>query len=366
MSIGGKEKKLNNQNSYTYDKRSIVMLFACVAVLLALTVAFFVVAGTVSKVEGTPNVKEQDTEKVNDNKTPSTPASKVDDYPFAVHSTKDHMPKLGDKTVIIPDEDIYSEFAILVDAESGQAIASRKATEKIYPASMTKMMTLAVVVDNLKNTESLKDVITVSESTQKEMERLHSSGVGLKAGYSLTVEEMLYALMLYSDGAAATELAIYTAGSTEMFVALMNQKAKSIGMQNSNFTNCTGLHDDNLYSTCRDIAALLSYCMENDLCKKIMSSASYGRVKLGDTEVMFWHQYLILKDDKVGKYAFPKSGSVIAGKTGLTDEAGYCLATYYEKGGKGYICVTAKDMNPGSTVHVKYVDHKTIYENYVK
>jgi hypothetical protein len=194
------------------------------------------------------------------------------DRPFADGASGEVLLPWADEYTIIPAESLKSSYAALADLSTGENIASRKADEVIYPASMTKVMTLIVVVENLPSEDSLQDTITVSQAVYDEMKRQGSSGIGMEAGEKLTVEAMLYALMLKSDGIAACELAKYIAGSEEAFVELMNQKAENMGLPNTHFMNPTGLFHEDHKTTSREIASIMAYAMNMNLCRKILKT----------------------------------------------------------------------------------------------
>ena len=120
--------------------------------------------------------------------------------------------------------------AALAKISDGQIIASSGADERVYPASLTKVMTLIVVVEHLRSEAALQETITISSNVVDAMKAEGASGIGLAAGEKLTVESLLYMLMLQSDGVAACELARYVADTEEAFVSLMNQKAQSMGL----------------------------------------------------------------------------------------------------------------------------------------
>lgn len=267
---------------------------------------------------------------------------------------------------IIPANSIHSSFAALADLSTGEIIASRKADEVIYPASMTKVMTLIVVVENLPDSSSLQDVITVSNQVYDEMVRQGSSGVGLEPGEKLTVESMLYALMLKSDGIAACELARYIAGSEEDFVELMNQKAEKMGLSNTHFENPTGLFHKDHKTTSREIATIMAYAMNMRLCRKILMTQSYTAPCIGADGKSFnynlFHNLIVTQFEKISPNQ-PSDVTVAAGKTGYTEESRYCLVTYAESAdGHGYVCVTAKSGGYAECI----ADYLTIYNSYAK
>ena len=155
---------------------------------------------------------------------------------------------------------ILSESAVLIDASSGTILAQKNADKKMYPASLTKIMTAILAIE----LGELTDVITVDDDTPFEIEGSH---IALEPGEILTLKDLLYALMLPSANDAASVIAKHYGGSLENFVKMMNQKAKELGAYNTNFTNPHGLHDTNHYSTAADLALITKYAMENDTFK---------------------------------------------------------------------------------------------------
>jgi D-alanyl-D-alanine carboxypeptidase (penicillin-binding protein 5/6) len=293
-------------------------------------------------------------------------AAEKGDFPYADGASGAVLLPWADKVDIIPENSIYSAHAALADLSTGKIIASRKADEVIYPASMTKVMTLIVVVENLPNGDCLEDEITVSQAVYDAMKAEGSSGIGMAAGEKLTVESLLYALMLRSDGIAASELARYVAGSEEDFVELMNQKAEKMGLSNTHFENPTGLHHPNHKSTAREIASIMAYAMNMKLCRKVLLTQSYTAPCVGADGAKFnynlYHNLMVTKFDEIPVNQ-PKIVKVAAGKTGFTDEARFCLVTYAESSdGHGYVCVTAE----GDSYNACIADYIAIYNTYAK
>ena len=293
-------------------------------------------------------------------------AAEKGDFPYADGASGAVLLPWADKVDIIPENSIYSAHAALADLSTGKIIASRKADEVIYPASMTKVMTLIVVAENLPNESCLKDTITISNEVYEEMKRQGSSGIGMVAGEKLTVESLLYALMLKSDGIAACELARYVAGSEEDFVELMNQKAEKMGLTNTHFKNPTGLFHKDHTSTAREIATIMSYAMKMQLCRRVLMTQSYNApfttVDGQNKNYYLYHNLIVTQFDKI-KPNQPNAVTVLAGKTGFTDESRFCLVTYAESAdGHGYVCVTADGQSYNTCIN----DYLTIYNTYAK
>ena len=354
-----KNNPLNVKKQITIDNSSFNILLAVIAVLVVVlltTGIYFICAsgsGSGAQLGG------------ND-----TSAGSVSDYPYRQEISVS-IPQVDDDTDAISARSddgsgIYSEFAALIDMTDNKIIASKKSAREIYPASMSKVMTLIVAVENLKNEKSMDDQITISKEVVDAMFAERASGYGFKEGEVLSVRDLLHALILQSDGVAALELANYIAGSEREFVALMNQKAAEIGMSNTSFQNCTGLHHDYLLTTCQDMGIMMMYAMQNTFCADILSAKSY---KLPDTfreetnnTYTLYHATLVSKFDALKPNT--QTVEVMAAKSGWTgSDSGYCLVSYaVGNNGHKYVLVTAK----AGTSEESIADMAYIYNTYVK
>lgn len=288
-----------------------------------------------------------------------------DSYPFR-QEINFTVPDFADGSVAISSADINSEKAVVLNVTDNTIIASRQSSQIIYPASMTKVMTLVVVFENLKSENSLNEVITVSEEIVAKMEAAESSGYGIKAGEKLTVKDLIYVMILQSDNIACETLAEYIAGSSAAFVSMMNEKAVELGLSSSTtlFQNCTGLHHQYHYTTCKDMAVIMAYAMQNTFCAEVLTAKSYTPSKNfrpGDG-CTFWNAFLVhgMNDGKTQ----PKTAEITAGKTGYTDNktSGQCLVSFAKgNDGKEYIVVTAKADSKDSRLN----DHLYLYNTYV-
>ena len=355
--------------SYTVSKGQmtcLVAVAALVALYLLTSLVFFVAAADTLWKE--PEVVDRDDES-DETMTGGVLGDKDATHPFADAEEGNGLIEWAPDNVLkVIKSGTKSQYVALVDCSSKQVIASHYADTKMNPASMTKVMTLIVVAENLPERASLDVLLTVSQDTFDAMTEAGSSGVGMSAGEKLTVESMMYALMLKSDGMAALELANYIAGSEEAFVELMNRKAEEMGLQNTHFVNSTGLHDDDHYSTCRDIASIMNYAMSMSLCREIMTTTSFNApVSNADGFSFTYNLYNNLLETKQSEFKknkekfHPNGFEIVAGKTGFTDEAGTCLVTYAEReDGSAYICVTAGAKSYNESI----ADYIYIYENY--
>ena len=291
------------------------------------------------------------------------PADEAGDYPFR-QDISVVLPPDNPSSAVIPADSIDSEFAMLISTK-GEIVASRRSTAVIYPASMTKIMTLIVIFENLPSEAALDEVLTVN------IPRGEHSGYGFEVGEKLTVRDLIYAAILQSDGVACITLAEYIAGSEASFVNMMNDKVRELGLlegdpennPSTNFTNCSGLHEQYHYTTVYDMAVITAYAMKNTFCADVLTSIKYTpsenfRPGEGCT---FWHSFLHnrLSDGAIQ----PTTATIRGGKTGWTgDESGYCIASYAEgKNGESYVLITAKAESWAAAVE----DSITILNNYV-
>ncbi|MDD4677977.1 MAG: D-alanyl-D-alanine carboxypeptidase [Tissierellia bacterium] len=241
---------------------------------------------------------------------------------------------------------ILSESAVLIDAGSGTILAQKNADKKMYPASLTKIMTAILALE----LGELTDVITVDDDTPFEIDGSH---IALEPGEILTLKDLLHALMLPSANDAASVIAKHYGGSLENFVKIMNQKAKELGAYSTNFTNPHGLHDTNHYSTAADLALITKYAMENDAFRKIVSTTKYEiqttnkkdepRYFTSLNKLLYNTSYNQIYVD--GVYISPYYEYANGAKTGYTPEAGNCLVATAKKDGTELIAVTMKGIS---------------------
>ncbi len=230
------------------------------------------------------------------------------------------------------DFSLNAKAAILLSLDTDDVLYSKNGDQKMYPASLTKMLVTAVVLDN---TTDLSGKITVSKSALNEISGTGASVVGLKEGEELTVEQALYCLLISSGGDVAYAIAEHFGGDTAGFMAMMNQKAAEIGMASSHFGNPVGLHDDETYCTPNDIVKLFKYVLNYPIFKEIVSKARYTlpATNKSSSRVLSTTNFLI---DPSTNYFYKYCNG---GKTGFTDEAGRCVVTTATNGGYTYMCI---------------------------
>lgn len=231
--------------------------------------------------------------------------------------------------------DIVAESAVVMDAGTGTVLYGKEASTKRYPASITKVMTALLAVENC----NMSDIITYSNAAVNGIEA-GSSTAGINVGAKLTVEDSLYALMLVSANEAAAAIAEHISGSTTEFAKLMTKRAKELGCKNTQFKNPHGLPDEEHYTTAYDMGLILKEAMKHPEFRKIAGTISYTLKKsdsLTDT-LELWNHAKILRQNSDYYYEYAKGA-----KTGFTQVALNTLVTYAKKDNVELICVILKD-----------------------
>lgn len=240
---------------------------------------------------------------------------------------------------------INSSYAVLMQADSGKIVGDINGETQMYPASMTKIMTAIVAIENLSD---LNQEITVTNDMVAELYAQDATQAGFQPGETVQAIDLLYGVMLPSGAECCNALADTIAGSEEGFVELMNQKAEKLGLENTHFCNPTGLHSDDHYSTAKDIANLLRYALKNDTFREIIESSYHSTAGTNihpDGITFYSTMFKNLSDTTV------IDGQIMGGKTGFTSEAGCCLASFAKIDDIEYILVTAGAYQAG-TPHI--------------
>ena len=222
---------------------------------------------------------------------------------------------------------------VLYNPDNDEVVEGKNENVKKYPASLTKMLTALTVLELCEDLD--KEVITVSENAVTSLYGTQSSTAKLKIGEKFSVRQMLYLMLLPSGNDAANALAEHFCGDNRSFAKKMNEKAKEIGMLNSNFSNPHGLHDDNHYTTARDLAVLADAYMQNELLYDIAKCIDYTVPKTNLQAERQIRTTNFMRIEGSGYYYAYATGL----KTGNTDNAGRCLAASAEKGNKKFICI---------------------------
>ncbi len=222
----------------------------------------------------------------------------------------------ADTSGAAPSHTVQATAAMLVELSNGQSLLEQNADVQVYPASMTKIMTCMLTLEH----GNLTDVVTVSETALQNLD-IAGSTAGLLAGEQLTVEELLYCMMLSSANEACNVAAEYVAGSVEAFVAMMNEEAAALGCTNTHFANTHGLHDENHYTTARDLVLIATEALKNETFRTITSTVTHTvpATNLSEERELFTTNLLETPNTQ---YYYEYAAGV---KTGFTTPAGRCL-----------------------------------------
>lgn len=219
---------------------------------------------------------------------------------------------------------VTAEAALLVSPDSGMVLYEKNADERRYPASTTKIMTALLVLENVTD---LSETVT-AEASDFEHVTADSSNAGIKEGEVVSVEDLLYALMLPSANEAAYMLARHVGGTWEHFVEMMNERAAELGCTGTHFSNPCGLHEDDHYTTARDLYKIAYAAMQDETFADIADTVQWKmNTSLRSEHLILTTNYLILSS--YAAYAYPFCKGI---KTGHTSQAGNCFVGYAEYG----------------------------------
>ncbi len=243
-------------------------------------------------------------------------------------------PEVDSMTVSFPGT-VDAPHALLWDLTEERVVASRSASARVYPASVTKVMTLLVAVENIVD---FTDTFTMTYEILHPLYLEDATIAGFMEGEKVLLEDMLYGCILPSGADATQGLAEYISGTEAAFVELMNAKAIELGLKDTHFVNTSGLHDPNHYTTAADMAVVMAAAMANHHCRQVLSTVSYTTAATPEHpegiplySTMFSRMY----------GTEPGSATILAGKTGYTSEAKHTMVSYAEgKNGHEYILVT--------------------------
>ena len=262
--------------------------------------------------------------------------------------------------------DVTAKYSVLLDVSNNKLYTARNYTKKAYPASLTKLMTVIVAIEH---TQNLKDTYKFTKQDIQSLQDENASVAGFKAGEKVTVEDLLYGAMLPSGADATLGLANYVAGSEEAFVKMMNDKVEELGLTGTHFTNASGLHDEDHYSTAMDMAMIVKYGLETEGVSKefikIISAESHTTKKSNKNKEgillssIFFQRYegFYIDRDEDKK----PDAKIVGGKTGFTNESKYSLASVYEVDGEYFVCITLKSSDSGKAT----MDNVAIAERYL-
>jgi len=324
-------------------RKSGIRLF--VALLLRLVIAVFICKCII--IPGIRYVFEKvydDTSSytsLDDDRKTLVPRSKVEPKPAAS----------------IYSDELNSSNAMLIRLKDHTTLLQKNSEEKIYPASLTKIMTAIVAIEELSN---LKEEIKLTNSTFQGLYEANASMAGFQPGEQVKAIDLLYGVMLPSGAECSIGLAEQIAGSEQDFVEIMNQKASELGMDNTHFENVTGLHDENHYTTVKDLAILLSYALQNDIFREIFTSSRHSTLPTNKHPDGITFNSTMFEE--LGNQNII-NGEILGGKTGYTDEAGQCLASLAKVGKEEYILISTGAKGNHHSEQYNITDALTVYNS---
>lgn len=297
-------------------------------------------------------------------------AEKVIDRVQSTDEGRDHQPagyeqQQGNSNVVNKGKEentpelssvkLYSRNAILVRMDDGKVLLDKRSEEKVYPASLTKMMTTIVAIEQLPD---LQQLIRLSSDMFHELFEANASMAGFLPNEEVPAIDLLYGVMLPSGAESSIGLAEAIAGSEAAFVQLMNEKAEELGMKGTHFTNTTGLHDSAHYTTMKDLAILLEYALRNDTFREIFTTNRYSTESTNrhPEGITFYNKmFTSMEQTRVDE------GEILGGKTGYTTEAGLCLASLANIKGSDYVLLTAGAKGDHNTKQYNISDAFAVY-----
>ena len=232
---------------------------------------------------------------------------------------------------------IGAEGAILMEANTGTVLYAKNMDEKLYPASTTKIMTALLAIEN----SQMDEMVTFSHDAVFSIER-GSSNMGMDEGQSIPMEQALYGILVYSANEVCNAVGEHIAGDMNSYVEMMNQKATELGCTNTHFVTTNGLHDENHYTTPRDLATIARAFFANPTLSKMAGTAYYhvpqSPTQPDDDVDLYTHNLLTKKTYEYEGY--------VGGKTGYTTVARQTLVSCAERDGIKLICVIMKEESP--------------------
>ena len=244
---------------------------------------------------------------------------------------------------------VYAESAIVMEASTGLILYEKNINETHYPASITKIMTALLAIEN----SNMGEVVTFSKKAVFDVD-LDSSRIGIDVGEQLTMQQCLYGVLLESANEVSYAVAEHVAGSAEEFAKRMTARAKSLGCLNTNFVNPHGLHDENHYTTSYDMALITREAMKNDTFRKIFAARTY---QIPPTNIQSETRYLRNHHRFILRQSY-RYDDCIGGKTGYTSKSKFTLVSVAKRGDLELICVVMRD---DSSEH-QYTDTQKLFD----
>lgn len=254
--------------------------------------------------------------------------------------------------------EISAGAAILMDSSTEKVLYSKNENEKMYPASTTKVLTAILTIENC----NLNDIVSVPYEAIASIPSGYSVAA-LQTGEQLTVEQLLKVLLIHSANDAANVLAYHISGSIDAFAVLMNNKIQELGLKNTHYTNPSGMHNQNHYTTAYDLALIMKYCMKNPTFRSL-TKLKYCTIpatnKYEERVYNTTNELLIYDNRNVSSNYYYQYA--IGGKTGYTSQAKNCLVSVSNKDGLELISVILSVGLYPNNLSAKFVDTKALFE----
>lgn len=237
---------------------------------------------------------------------------------------------------------LHSQYAYLYDRDTSLVYFNQKSEDQIYPASMTKILTVSL---SLNKIDDLHQVVTITKADLAGLIESHATTAGFYEGEQVTYEDLFYGALLPSGADACNALARLTYGSVSRFVNAMNEHIQSLGLKKTHFQNVTGLHDNKHYTTVKDMSVILNDALQNEIFVKVFEARTHTSSKGNHTWLSSLQRGKEMKNIDISH--------IDGGKSGFTDEAGLTFASTMTIHGHHLILVTAKAKGQYSQNHVK-------------
>lgn len=271
---------------------------------------------------------------------------------FSITSFAEENTQNIENKITKADLNLYGKSCILVETSTNRIAYEKNSQEKMYPASTTKVLTAIIALETCQ----LTDTVTITYDMISKVPAGYTSAY-LRPGEKVTVEQLLNVLLIPSANDAGFALAIHISGSVEEFAKLMNQKAAQIGCQNSHFTNPSGIHDVNHYSTAKDLAIIALYAKRFPQIMDIGCKTSYILQPENSKPRTFETTNSLIKPDEKTYYEFATGL-----KTGFTDPAGSCIISTAKKDDMDFVAIVLDAPAPSNGIVYRDLDCKSLFE----
>lgn len=261
--------------------------------------------------------------------------------------------KISEISGIQKAPEISAQSSILMDSTTEKILYSKNETQKMYPASTTKILTAILTIENTNP----NDIVTIQNEAISTIPSGYSIAP-LQVGEQFTIQQLLEVMLIYSANDAANVLAYHISGSIENFAKLMNSKIVELGLKNTHFTNPSGMHDNNHYTTANDLAIIMKYCMKNNTFRQL-SLLKNCTLPLTDKYEQRNFQTTNELLEPTSQYYYKYA---IAGKTGYTSQSQNCLVSVSNKDGLELICVVLSVGISPNNLSTKFIETKNIFD----